>query len=72
MFGALQIGLLIFSNFNKNCYEIEFGDRIFRQNNKKSYGSEGFNMIVYLGYKLFKGLLMLGIHLDWKSMKQYL
>ena len=31
---------MVFLNlYDKYSYEIEFGDRIFKQNNKKSYGS---------------------------------
>lgn len=73
--GMLSFLLLIltFMNFyTKFCYEIEFGDKIFKQNNNNgSFGSEHFNFVVFLGYSIYNIFAEFGIYLKWKTMKKY-
>ena len=74
MGGLLGFFLLILTFmkvYNKFCYEIEFGDRVFKQNSNGSFGSEHFNFIVFLGYGLYNVLTMFGIHLKWFTMRKY-
>jgi hypothetical protein len=71
LLGTIILLLTVMSIYSKFCYEIEFGDKIYKQNNNGSFGSEDFNFIVYLGYGFFNILTMVGITLNWKAMKKY-
>ena len=71
LFGITIILFAFLSIYSKFTYEIEFGDRIFKQDSKCSYGSEHFNFIVYMGYAVFYILKLFGVTLNWKSMKKY-
>ena len=57
--------------YSKYCYELDFGDRIFKQKNGGSFGSHNFNFIVFLGYLFFVFMMKFGIILNWNSMKKY-
>ena len=39
LYGTILSFMVFLNLYDKYSYEIEFGDRIFKQNNKKSYGS---------------------------------
>jgi ABC-type multidrug transport system permease subunit len=71
LLGTVILFLVVISLYSQFCYEIEFGDRIFKQNQNGSYGSEDFNFIVYLGYGIFNVLAKFGIIVNWKAMKKY-
>jgi len=62
---------MILPIYDKYCYEIEFGDRIFKQNNNGSYGSHYFNFIVFIGYGVYNFLNAFGMTIDWKIMREY-
>lgn len=57
--------------YSKYSYELDFGDRIFKQNNGGSFGSENFNFVVFIGYLFFVFLDKFGVTLNWKTMKRY-
>lgn len=63
--------MTIINLYSKYCYELDMGDRIFKQNNGGSFGSENFNFIVFLGYLIFVCFEKFGIILNWKNMKKY-
>lgn len=63
--------MTILNLYSKYCYELDMGDRIFKQNNGGSFGSENFNFIVFLGYLIFIFFSKFGVILNWKNMKKY-
>ena len=71
LFGTLALLLMFLNLYSKYCYELDFGDRIFKQNNGGSFGSHNFNFIVFLGYLFFVFMTKFGVVLNWDSMKKY-
>ena len=71
LFGTIVLLLFFLTLYSKYSYELDIGDRIFKENNNGSFGSENFNFIVFLGYLFFILLTKFGIVLNWKSMKKF-
>lgn len=63
--------LLFLKIYSKYSYELNLGDKIFKQNNGGSFGSEHFNFIVFMGYVIYQILSRFGILKNWKTMKRY-
>lgn len=63
--------LTILSLYSRYCFELDMGDRIFKQNNGGSFGSENFNFIVFIGYLIFMFFSKVGLMLNWTTMRKY-
>ena len=71
LFGTIILLLIFLKFYSKYSYELDVADKIFKENNGGSFGSEHFNFIVFLGYSIFNMFTKFGIILNWKTMKKY-
>jgi hypothetical protein len=71
LFGTFTMMLTILSLYSRYCFELDMGDRIFKQNNGGSFGSENFNFIVFIGYLIFMFFSKVGLMLNWTTMRKY-
>lgn len=71
LFGTIILLLIFLKLYSKYSYELEFGDKIFKETDNGGFGSENFNFVVFLGYMVFNMLATVGLMLNWKTMKKY-
>ena len=71
LFSTIVLLLMFLNFYSKYSYELDIGDKIFKQNNGGSFGSENFNFVVFMGYLVFVIVSKFGIILNWKTMKRY-
>lgn len=71
LFGTISLLLSFLKLYSKYTYQLDLGDKIFKQNHGGSFGSQNFNFVVFIGYLFFNLFTKFSVVLNWKTMKKF-